>query len=828
MRRADWGVVVGVDQYVGAKDSLDGAVRDALRFRTWLLDGLGVPEDQVFVSLSPRHTSPAVDPAMVVFPATRTGVRDALDELRVRLDIAIETPRRLFLYFAGHGITSRRSGIGEQALLTADFSCRNPDNSISVPSLLDWLQGLPIPDQFIFIDGCRNAPMDGLFHVGRMPFDNPPSAGAPIVQQFVFNATASGLKAYELGPAGEEHGVFGNELVTALTRCSGAMTWDADAAAYVVRWRALTDWVAAQVVARGNAPGGECDSMVQVPRTGGEQNAPGRDPNPVLVVLDASAVPDAVLTIDVDPCAAAPNAILQVFDPSDPLHPRIRGPQEPIPLDLSLPPRDYVIAARADGWTPARQSWPAVLRDQLAVCVEFTRDDGDDGQARTRNAQPADPRHLRSKDGGQSRAAPASITVQSADALAQLEIVDSSGRVRATGMGHELTLSNAAPGTYTLRLSIPEGDVNTTVISVMPGANERVDLLAPGRRVPVPSLDALVQAGLTHGNDVDILGVSERLGPMAGAEASTILAIAAARAVHGRRLDGPGGWGHLVQRLGIDAPPETGIQVLLADELAGPVGVASAHIRVAERALDNTAGFGTSRLTGAARLPVSPVGPADAAMGQAQHAVSPGVREVLLGGPSVPTIRLLVPVFERHVSQLIVHRRSDGDVHIFLQTPGTGEQPDGAGWDFDPNDVRVLELAQRWMLRGRYDMANADALAALRWSAPIAQLLAGYLFLRSGRGEEAMSMSGRLADRRAFWCDAGIIRGELARRAGDAESSNATFAQALDRPGPIFAGGLRLLADAAVRMWGELPEGSRMRTAIGRRVSGVLWTAETV
>ena len=52
----NWALVIGIDKYWSEQATLQGAVRDALRMREWLLDGAGggVPAEHLVLVLGPR------------------------------------------------------------------------------------------------------------------------------------------------------------------------------------------------------------------------------------------------------------------------------------------------------------------------------------------------------------------------------------------------------------------------------------------------------------------------------------------------------------------------------------------------------------------------------------------------------------------------------------------------------------------------------------------------------------------------------------------------------------------------------------------------------
>ena len=109
---ANWGVVIGIDQYWSEGAHLRGAVRDALSVREWLVDPTGgnVPPENIQLVLSRADHSPEVDEGLAPTLATKANIILAINNL---MDLS-GGKERLYFFFAGHGLTTRVSNRDER------------------------------------------------------------------------------------------------------------------------------------------------------------------------------------------------------------------------------------------------------------------------------------------------------------------------------------------------------------------------------------------------------------------------------------------------------------------------------------------------------------------------------------------------------------------------------------------------------------------------------------------------------------------------------------------------------------------------------------------
>src|SRR5262245_21396551 len=117
---ANWAIVIGVDKYWQSNACLNGAVRDALRVREWLLSAAGgtVSESNLFLLLDPTASS-QIPAGLTYKPATKDNLVGVITDLINRSNGQGE---RLYFHFSGHGLTSRIDFSDENALVMADFT----------------------------------------------------------------------------------------------------------------------------------------------------------------------------------------------------------------------------------------------------------------------------------------------------------------------------------------------------------------------------------------------------------------------------------------------------------------------------------------------------------------------------------------------------------------------------------------------------------------------------------------------------------------------------------------------------------------------------------
>jgi hypothetical protein len=141
MSDRDFAVVIGIRDYVHLR-ALDGAVEDAKNVSDWLLTLGEVPETHLhFVTGDALGTG---EPAL---PTIEAAFDQVLDAARA------EGARRLYVYFAGHGLSE---AVSRLSLLAADARAENLGRALDSHGYQDALGNLPLfPEQIFWYDCCR-------------------------------------------------------------------------------------------------------------------------------------------------------------------------------------------------------------------------------------------------------------------------------------------------------------------------------------------------------------------------------------------------------------------------------------------------------------------------------------------------------------------------------------------------------------------------------------------------------------------------------------------------------------------------------------------------
>jgi hypothetical protein len=765
---SNWAIVIGVNGYSQREHDLKGAVPDALDVTRWLLrsDGGNVPHDQLRLLLSSRDA--VADPlAAAALPAERKRIIGAINEV---LDLSAGQWKRLFFYFAGHGMSARVDLANLSAILPGDFQMEFPDESISLRDLFDHFLSTRFEEQFFFFDACRDIVFSEGIAVGRIPIPRLPLTPPP--PQYIMYATQAGTKALE-GGGGGAGGAFTRALLAGLDGAGTAKSWHDNSGQYRVCWNNLFKYVREEVLRRKLVAGsGEQGPLNQEPREFGEH---GSD-DPMLAMLNPQLVNKATIRVNVSPSAAAGSATLHARDYYDDHR---AGPPLSSPHELTLPPRTYGISAVAPGYE--RGSSVVELYDHCDLTLQL-RPTGPTDPNAARDAVVA--RSLGGTKSGTPRPqSSVPLRVDTQDPLARVELSRSSGELISGRRGFVKT--NVAPGLYRARVVSPEGDFTDKLFEVS-GYESKVDIRAVSPVSRTMATNPLLHNGVFPRTDDGKVNVSEAMGYVSFLESSTLLALSAAA-----KIEGQPKFGHKLRSLPLPSFPEltrdasSGALVLFDDE-PGSSERNQIHVRFFRQAGDAADHERPALETGIPHVCAS------------THELEPAPYWLMVTGSGANLLHMPITVLKDHVALIVVTRSAGRAFQVFqYQVPTRSGDPHPR---IDPAyptarfaALRRIELMQRSLAKGRISSIVDDLAGMLDglWLDPIAACLGCHALVRLGRLEDAASLATKLTGAHASLADPWIVEGWCRLQQGRETSDS--LKNALDNGCPLLRDGVTLL-----------------------------------
>ena len=801
-----WGIVIGIDDYGDERLRLNGAVRDAVSFYSWVTspDGADVPTENCRLLLGPGQESNPTDVVGEprIFPASKGDIVNQLTEV-VALAGADGNAEQFYFYFSGHGITAELFGREEAVLVMPGVGTPQTPPSIAVRSLAEYLETTSFKDQFFFLDACRKAPGRQYTDVGRWPISRRRDPGKPPVQQFILYATAPGHTAVEVG-WDEAVGAFTEVLMAGLEGDERAKAWSWDRNCYEVRWERLATYVNSAMRIKGHTAvaSGEPPPEgwpIQIPQDAGSRGVADRERDPRLASYQRGRFGDVELTLELKAESPIDEAEVTVLDAiGTPVVRALRVPGGTV--KVQLPPRTYAARVVTPDGRVGSVKAPIELYDALTDEIELRLSDGPPESLPGRASQPS-----------------GKIKLLSLDPLSMAEVRDESGRVIAVRrVGSEFEHS---PGFYHIRHLRPErvlGDEPvvgaTTVVAGEPQEETFVMLASDddrevwlGARPPDPFVVRLAESlgGVLKSN---FLVPFEGAEPMAWAQPSTVLAAAIGGALTGDVS---------LERLGaVPSPaglPSSGVALYMVAGDGNPAALDDLCLRLwptgsripAES--ERTRLVATEHGVAGAVIPIEDAGP---------HWLSIERREssAVLSLPVQPN-RLVV----------IVAQVDPGRTRLYQFHPPVTAAEAASG------RLRRFEHLERLLLSGALDGARplAAELAADARNDPFAGLLAGYVLLRLGLNGQLGDLASTIVDVAPTLSDAYILRGEYCASAGQPDAANQAFADAVNAGIPAFGEGLTRLVEGLRKSGYQHPRGAFVRHMLRQHIRGSMWAAFT-
>ncbi|MEN6485653.1 MAG: caspase family protein [Syntrophobacteraceae bacterium] len=204
----DYAVVVGISRYL-ALPELSGPVNDALSFHRWLHKCGGVPKKNIKLII----TAVASRKKMTRKNASplRDQVISALDDIRTNRGPDGKVGRRLYLFLAGHGYSSK---LDDVALLMANAG--NPSYpAIPGADVAKWFRASAEFDEIVLVMDCCREECRTIPHQ-PVPWEDVLSPNAGSVRYFnAFSAQPFLWARERIISDGKVRGIFTHALLTA-------------------------------------------------------------------------------------------------------------------------------------------------------------------------------------------------------------------------------------------------------------------------------------------------------------------------------------------------------------------------------------------------------------------------------------------------------------------------------------------------------------------------------------------------------------------------------------------------------------------------------------
>lgn len=757
----DHAIVIGIDRYDHSPWNLSAAVRDACAFADWVTKGGAgrATRQTLTLLLSPLDgKKPKLPPDG---PATRDAVHAAFARYARKEEVEAD---RLWVYYAGHGITGDGDGLdGAPVLVPSDAEEDLGDYQFNAPiGLAKYVKSLRVRTprtQLFFIDCCRGVadPTSAVTTSTQLHFDmkkmGPNPRGA---MQAVLYATTAGSKANEVGL----HGLFGQAVLEGLAG-SAPLVPDAVNNQLVLTISGLAQYVKRRVEELAlDAKAQERQVSFQIPDSPALMGTTGD--LPLVKHLPPGPVATLGLMVEPVPAAQVATAGLNRWDPMT-MQYVVEGQQSRSSRGFSwkLPLGTHILVVDADGYD--RWTKPVDLhrdRQELALLVENAGAlDGLEAISSPPPAIDVTPGSL----GG--------LLVEFPDRFTRIEVFDAGGQRVEAGWSR-VELSSLAVGPYRVEIALPGERPVVRNVLVTAGGREVIAADVRPARPTSPLLEEAVRQLGMRPHD-GLAEPSEAFGPTTTNRVGSVLAWAAWAARSSANW-----WGHKLRSVGVAIPAGARLLVLIGDAAPGVTFLADLVVfagstgqegRVAPSAVPGLAGSAVQWATADERI------------------VS-----VVVAGPSMGNVAVPVASLAGFVDVVVIARESDGavEIHRYLMPHAA----DGAPWA-----IRWAELGWR-ALAARTPLLPGEAEQTVAQVAdPLALAVLGYRLAREGKPFD--QVVGLLVARSPDLPDTHVLAALV-----DPERRDAHLQRAAAVGMPRVAEGARILSE-----W--LTEGARQNDA---------------
>ncbi len=804
----NWALVIGVNEYSLPQYRLNGAVNDAMEVRKWLLsqEGGKVPPENLFLLLSDDvdvHVPPHTE------QATTQKIIDAARKLIVKSGGHGD---RLFFYFAGHGLSNYEYG-EQEAICPSDFDpTRTNFTTISIDSITNYLETIQFKEQYFFFDACRNIPFKQPFRIGYFSDIPRRDHALPPVQQFIFYATSPGLKATEMGFAGNEQGTFTKALLDGLRGKEKAKIYDPMSDKYVIKADRLIEFLREEVRKTLTS---DFESFTRYPRLSGE-----RDRGTVLASFPSASFPTVDLDIFIEPAQIASQVEISVKG-------GVAAPPkkaDTLPVKFSLPESDYGIIATSAQYEPKQKPWPVELYSPQSLTIEMIEaipkgEQDPDLPDTTHLLSFVTPHHSQPTATPPIgiRSADTVLHVRSPDRFAPMEISDVIGNVVKAGFGY---LYLRKPGLYRAKLFSSDGQTYEQLVVLDEGEEKEITLHSSHK--PTISSSIMQETGFKVLED-NTLDVSEDVGPMTGPKLATVLALAS-RATDYTEQE----WSATrLRKFGLSGfkkltnSAQNGLHLLVSNDAQADKtnGHFIEDLKIRFWPMTQPIPTTPERL-----LPASIQDFAEFAMSAA-----PGSYWISFESENRQPVVFSLAVLPERITLVILQRNKDGKITVFQYLPTSS----GHNHREEIDHVRTLDILQQYYTSDILDYVyeNILNLAGSKGYDPNAGAVAGFLMFKNLKKREKQSIriiSQNMAHYFGEMPDSFVLKGMSNEIEGLQEEAVRSYRTALERGVPIFSEGLASLCHAIKKYdLDQTPNAQIVKSAFEQRIGGTIWSCWT-
>ncbi len=806
----NWAIVIGINKYANSRYNLQGAVKDALEMKKWLLDHGNVPQTHLYMLQSDENNSSIGENVEPTAENIDSKIQDLLADSKGKGE-------RLYFYCAGHGLSTVIDYHKKDAIITSDFNGNNFESAtLSIKSITEYFETIPFKEQFFFFDTCRNIPQ-GIQppEIGEFSNIGTRDLTAPAIHQYIYQATSPGQEAFETDLNGEKRGAFTNALINALNGIGSAKIFDTRKYKYVVKSENLISYLA-KSVSETLAP--EDEKFVNIPRISGERHKVAE-----IVEFSKSAIPKVKVEFKIIPnTISTENLNVELNGIIEKINPRVRS----LSFSEKINQDEYGLTVIENNFNEKKLELQIYEPQEIIIDMN----ENQDAEYEVENEE-----SLRTLSKGE-------LELWSTDREVRLEITDVEDNVLEDGRG--TIRSKLFSGRYKGKLVLNNGEKIGKKITLLPGERKIVRMNAPQR--------SRISRGLMEEAKFEVnkneISVSEKVGPMIDPELSTVLALAS-RAVE----YSPGQWNaEKLRAIGIKGFKErtdnakNGIHVIFGSEWSDETSKKwdNTETKQDKKELENIEDSKNREFLEKLRIKIwkqsDEVNNAanveemsftlvnKSGIGEYASKLEPGTYMLEFGSKDKKRITFSFTVLDGRSTLFIIQKDSKDEVQISQYTPRSDSTYGGE--DKEIKYIRNLSVLEQYYSSNIREYAHDifNELSYDKWEEPMAGCVSGYMMLKNFGDKNIGSLEAITHNMPTYFGefpDSYVMRGKYSNYRGNTDDAKNAYKVALNKGVPVFTEGLVTLYYAMKEYKFEDEKYSKkIEEVFNKRIRSSLWT----